>query len=95
MPGNRALSIVVPIFKGKGDIGNCSCCGASWAWYEGGGVPGRVLELVLWKRELPEVLVGSVMSLYVGALEEFAVEAGIHQASVLSLFFCSGGRCCR
>ena len=27
MPAEWALSIVVPIFKGKGDIRNCSCYG--------------------------------------------------------------------
>ena len=28
MPAKWALSIVVPIFKGNGDIRNCSCYGA-------------------------------------------------------------------
>ena len=28
MPDEWALSIVVPIFKGKGDIRNCGCYGA-------------------------------------------------------------------
>ena len=28
MPAEWALSMVVPIFKGKGDIRNCSCYGA-------------------------------------------------------------------
>ena len=26
MPAESALRIVVPIFKGNGDIWNCSCC---------------------------------------------------------------------
>ena len=29
MPGEWALSIMVPIFKGKGDIRHCSCSEAS------------------------------------------------------------------
>ena len=28
MPVELALGIVVPIFKGKGDVRNCSCCAA-------------------------------------------------------------------
>ena len=40
MPVEWALSIVVPIYKGKGDIKICSC-EASCAWYEGGGKGDR------------------------------------------------------
>ena len=38
MPAELALSIVVPNFKGKVNIRNCSLsCVASLAWHEGGG----------------------------------------------------------
>ena len=57
------------------------------------------------KKEILEVMVRSVMSLYEGAKtgvrvnselsEEFAVKVGMHQRSVLSPFlFAVGGRCC-
>ena len=63
------------------------------------------MEWALRKKEMPDVLVRSVMSLYDGAKirvrvdselsEEFEVKVGIHQGSVLSPFcFCSGGRYC-
>ena len=67
-------------------------------------VPRKMLEWAMMKKGLPEVFVKSVMSLYEGAKthirvdselsEDFEVNVGIHQGSVLSLFlFCSGGRC--
>ena len=59
-------------------------------------VPKKVLEWVLRKKEIPQVLVGSVMSLYEGAKtrvrvdselsDEFEVKVGMHQGSVLSPF---------
>ena len=60
-------------------------------------VPRKVLEWALGKKELPDVLVRSVMSLYEGAKtrvrvyfdlsEEFEIKIGMHQGSVLSPFF--------
>ena len=60
-------------------------------------VPRKVLELALKKKGIPDVLFGSVLSLYEGAKtrvrvdselsEEFEVELGMHQGSVLSYFF--------
>ena len=45
MPAEWALSIVVPIFKGKGDIHSCSCHRAVKLLHEHGmKVAGRVLE---------------------------------------------------
>ena len=59
-------------------------------------VPRKVLLWAMRKKELPEVLVRSVMSLYEGAKtrvrvdselsEEFVVRVGMHQGSVLSPF---------
>ena len=59
-------------------------------------VPRKVLEWTMRKKGIPEVLVRSVMSLYNGAntevrvgselSEEFEVNVGIHQGSVLSPF---------
>ena len=59
-------------------------------------VPWNVLEWALSKKEIPEVLVRSVMSLYDGAKirvrmdselsEEFEVKVGMHQGSVLLPF---------
>ena len=56
-------------------------------------VPRKVLEWALRKQGIPEVLVGSVMSLYEGAKsrvrvdsemsEDFEVKVGMHQGSVL------------
>ena len=44
MPGEWALSIVVPIFHGKGDIQNCSCYRAVKLLEHGMKVVKRVLE---------------------------------------------------
>jgi len=54
----------------------------------------KVMEWAMRKKELPEVIVKAVMSLYEGAKtrvriesglsEEFPVEVGVHQGSVLS-----------
>ena len=44
MPAEWALSIVVPIFEGKGNIGNCSCYGAVKLLEHGMKVVERVLE---------------------------------------------------
>ena len=44
MLAELALSIVVPIFKGKGDIWNCSCYGAAKLLEHGMSVVERVLE---------------------------------------------------
>ena len=44
MPAELALSIVVPIFKGKGDIMNCSCYGAVKLLEHGMKVVEKVLE---------------------------------------------------
>ena len=59
-------------------------------------VPSKVLEWTLRNRGIPVVLVRSVMSLYEGARtgirddselsEEFEVNVGMHQGSVLSTF---------
>ena len=58
-------------------------------------VPRKVLEWVMWKKGIPDVLVRSVMSLYDRArkrlrvdseLEKFEVKVGMHQGSVLSHF---------
>ena len=59
-------------------------------------IPRKVLEWALRKKEIPEVLVRSVKSLYEGAettirvdselLEEFEVKVGMPQGSVLSSF---------
>ena len=59
-------------------------------------VPRKVLEWALRKKEIPEILGRSVMSLYEGAKtrarvdselsEEFEVKVGMHQGSVLSSF---------
>ena len=59
-------------------------------------VPRKALEWILRKKEIPEVMVGSVISLYEGAntrvrvdselSEEFEVKLGMHQGSVLSPF---------
>ena len=63
-------------------------------------VPRRVLEWVMTKKGITEVLVRSVMSLYEGAKwselsEEFEVKVGMHEGSVISPFlFCIGDRCC-
>ena len=56
--------------------------------------PRKVLEWALRKKEIPEVLAWSVMSLYEGAKtraredselsDEFEVKLGMHQGSVLS-----------
>ena len=43
MPVELALGIVVTIFKGKGDIRNCSCYGAAKLLEHGMKVVGRVL----------------------------------------------------
>ena len=67
-------------------------------------VPRKVMEGVIRKKGLSEVIVRAVMSLYDGAKtrvrvgsaysEEFEVKVGIHQGFVLSplLFANSGGR---
>ena len=57
-------------------------------------VPRKVLEWAVRKRDIPEVMVRAVMSLYEGAMtrvrvglelfEEFGVKVGVHQGSVLS-----------
>ena len=57
-------------------------------------VPTKVVEWALRKKELPEVLVQAVMSLYgnlrtnvrvgSGLLEEYGVSVGVHQGSALS-----------
>ena len=57
-------------------------------------VPRRVMQWALRKKELPEILLKSVMSLYEGLKtkvkvgsefsKEFYVEVGVHQGSVLS-----------
>ena len=67
-------------------------------------VPRKVLKLAIMKKRTTEVLIRSVMSLYEGAKtrvrvdselsEVFEAEVGMHQGSVLSHFFLSGGRCC-
>ena len=44
MPAELALSIVVPIFKGKGDIRNCTCHRAVMFHEHGMKVVERVLE---------------------------------------------------
>ena len=44
MPAEWALSIVVPIFKGKGDIRNCSCYVALKLLEHGMKVVERVLQ---------------------------------------------------
>ena len=44
MPAECALRIVVPIFKGKCDIRNCSCYRAVWLLQHGMKVVERVLE---------------------------------------------------
>ena len=44
IPVELALSIVVPIFKGKGDIINCSCYGAVRLLEHGMEVVERVIE---------------------------------------------------
>ena len=44
MPAEWVLSIVVPIFKEKGDIMNCSCYGAVMLLEHGIKVVDRVLE---------------------------------------------------
>ena len=55
-------------------------------------VPCKVLEWAMRKKGMPKVLVRSVMSLYDGAKsrfmlsEEFEVNVGMHQGSVLSPF---------
>ena len=59
-------------------------------------VPRKVLEWALRKKEIPEVLVRSVMSLHEGAktrvsvdsklLEEIEANVGMHQGSMLSRF---------
>ena len=56
IPVEWTRRIVAPIFKGKGDIWNCSCHGAERLLEHGMKVVERV----------PEVLVRSVISLYVG-----------------------------
>ena len=47
MPAEWALSIMVPIFKGKGDIRNCSCHRAVKLLEYGVKVVERVLEKML------------------------------------------------
>ena len=47
MPAEWALSIVVPIIKGKGDIRNCSCYGAVQLLEHGMKVVERVFEKML------------------------------------------------
>ena len=59
-------------------------------------VPRKVLDWAMSKKEIPEVLVRSLMSLYEGAKKsvrveselskEFEVKVGMHQGSVLSPF---------
>ena len=59
-------------------------------------IPRKILEWAMRKKEIPEVLLRSLMSLYEGARtrirvdselsEEFEVKAGIYQGSVLSHF---------
>ena len=44
MPAESALSMVVPIFKGKGDIRNCCCFRAVKLFEHGMNVVKRVLE---------------------------------------------------
>ena len=58
------------------------------------GVPSKVVEWAMRKKVIPEALVTAVMSLYKGARakvkvgthfsEEFEVNVGVHQGSVLS-----------
>ena len=68
-------------------------------------IPRKMFEWAMRKKEIPEVLVRSVMSLYeevktrviVDSVlpDEFEVNMGMHQGSLLSPFlFCGGGRCC-
>ena len=47
MSAECALSIVVPIFKGKGDISNCSCYGTFKLLEHGMKVVERVLKKCL------------------------------------------------
>ena len=59
-------------------------------------VPRKVLDWALMKKEIPDILVRSVVSLYEGAKtrarvdsvlsEEFVVNVGMHQGSVQSTF---------
>ena len=58
------------------------------------GVPKKVMRWAIKKKGLPEVIVRAVMSLYHGTItkvrvrselsEEFLVQVGVHQGSVLS-----------
>ena len=52
MPVEYAPSILVPIFKWKGDIRNCCCCGAKKLLEHGTKVLKRVLEKSLRKEQL-------------------------------------------
>ena len=159
MPADWGLSVVVPIFKGKGDVMNCGSYRGvkllehgmkvvervlekrireivivddmQFGFMPGRGtidavfilrrmqeeylakgkklymcfvdlekafdrVPRKVLEWAMRKKGIPEVLVRAVMSLYEGARtrvrvgsttsDEFEVNVGVHQGSVLSPF---------
>ena len=44
MPVERTLNIVVPIFKGKGDILDCNCYGTVMFFEHGMKVVKRLLE---------------------------------------------------
>ena len=158
IPNEWKTSVVVPIFKGKGDVMNCGSFRgvkllergmkiiervlkrriralvdfdeAQFGFIPGKGtiaalflvrrlqeehrakgkkmymcfadlekafdrVPRRVMKWAMRKKGLPEILVKAVMSLYEGAetkvrvgsglSEEFSVQVGVHQRSVLSL----------
>ena len=89
MPTEWALSIVVPIFKEKCDIQNV----ASIELLDHETKMEEMGELAMRNKGIQEVLVRSMMRLYEEAntrvrvdSEEFDVDAGMHQESVLSPF---------
>ena len=63
-------------------------------------VPKKVLDLALRKKEIPEFLVRSVMSLYGGAKTRVRVDFELSEEFEVKVTFsdtfsfCSGGRCC-
>ena len=72
--------------------------------FNGKVVSRKMLEWAMGNKEIPEVLVRSVIIMYDGAKtrvgvdselsEEFVVKVEMHQGSEHSPVFCTCGRCC-